>query len=998
MKNTNEKNKENIFESLNYAKNIYNKNTYPQQNNSNNILNSNQTQSLQTNLTHHTINASNINNINNSNGQISTYPSILHTYTKSNGNNSSTSNTIISNSNSPTDNLKVAIRIRPPLSREIEKNLPFRSIALANKENHSCSLLEYIGAELDEVGRQKEWISNPQMFQIHRFTFDEVFDIDSNQEEVYKVSAKPSVNSVLEGYNSTIFAYGQTGTGKTFTMEGFTYDQYDESRGIIPRTIEDIFAYIESNSNKDTKFIIRAAYLQIYNEMISDLLKPNNPNKNLNIREDKKKGLYVEHLSEWAVRSPSDIYSLLERGASCREVSNTNMNDVSSRSHAVFMIIVEQLISNLEINGKQITKIGKLNLVDLAGSERTRITGATGKQLEESKKINKSLSALGNVINALTDSKERKHIPYRDSKLTRLLENSLGGNCKTTMIATISPAQCSFNESLSTLNFAKRAKNIKNRPIVNEDIDHNALIHQYEKELRKIRMELEEKSKLIASNEKILELKNKEEKAKNDAIKAYEQASKQLFIERDEKQKLEAKIRLMNLQMIKGGEKISIEETPQFKNALEEKKYMLEKDFEQKLLEIEKEREQIEDSKSQVEAYNKLLYRQRDIMNNLTMSLKEKDNVINYNKKIISDLNKKIVELNNILQLRNDSIEEMEKLLDDNNIPHQKYSNINLAMPLISSKIARKKVYIPYEAEQNGKEFCDTTIPLLTSEEKIKELNDIVSYKDREISLLKKVSEKLFNNTNGDKNINEKFRQLQEENLQLNQKIAENNQMINLQRQENESLEDHYNAMEKIYHRTEKENLYLINIKENFISCLDNIIKKLDNGVYTTNKNINGINENNMQNLRTDLVNIFQIVLNHNDIEDEEEINNDEQIEDYNDNINDINENINLQKIKINDNNMHKQKSNNSKKNDKKMSWKEIGDNENYFKNTIKNSNTTVKFPTSNNNRQIKKKENISNNRVIHAHNESSGSEQYKNNNKKDTNSKNIKIKVVYKK
>ena len=152
--------------------------------------------------------------------------------------------------------------------------------------------------------------------------------LDSSQKDVYTISAKPAVNSVLEGYNSTIFAYGQTGTGKTFTMEGFTYNQFDESRGIIPRTIEDIFTYIESNSNKDTKFIIRAAYLQIYNEMISDLLKPNNPNKNLNIREDKKKGLYVEHLSEWAVRSPSDIYSLLERGAGCREVSNTNMNDL----------------------------------------------------------------------------------------------------------------------------------------------------------------------------------------------------------------------------------------------------------------------------------------------------------------------------------------------------------------------------------------------------------------------------------------------------------------------------------------------------------------------------------------------------------------------------------------------------------------------------------------------------------------------------------------------
>ena len=1012
MKNTNEKgrDKENTFEKLpsSYdSKNNYNKNTYTQQTNTNTILNSNNSPSLPNNMTHHTIITSNTNtsnNTNNNNNQISTYPSVLHAYTKSNGNNSSTSNTISFNNNninSSTDNLKVAIRIRPPLTREIEKNLPFRSIALANKEEHSCSLLEYIGAELDEGGRQKEWKTNPQMFQIHKFTFDEVFDIDSSQKDVYAISAKPAVNSVLEGYNSTIFAYGQTGTGKTFTMEGFTYNQFDEKRGIIPRTIEDIFTYIESNSNKDTKFIIRAAYLQIYNEMISDLLKSNNPNRNLNIREDKKKGLYVEHLSEWAVRVPSDIYSLLEKGASCREVSNTNMNDVSSRSHAVFMITVEQLISDLEINGRQITKIGRLNLVDLAGSERTRITGATGKQLEESKKINKSLSALGNVINALTDSKERKHIPYRDSKLTRLLENSLGGNCKTTMIATISPAQCSFNESLSTLNFAKRAKNIKNRPIVNEDIDHNALIHQYENELKKIKMELEEKSKLIASNEKILELKNKEEKAKNDAIKAYEQASKQLFIERDEKQKLEAKIRLMNLQMIKGGEKISIEETPQFKNALEEKKYLLEKDFEQKLLEIEKEREQIEDSKSQVEAYNKLLYQQRDIMNNLTISLKEKEDIINYNRKIISDLNKKILELNNILQLRNDSIEEMEKILDENHISHPKYSNMNLAVPIISSQISRNKIYIPYEAEQNGKEFCDTTLPLLTSEEKIKELNDIVSYKNKEISLLKKVSEKLFDNSNEGKNIKEKFKQLQEENLQLNLKITEKNQMINLQRQENESLEEHYNAMEQIYHRTEKENLNLINAKENFISCLDQIIKKLDNGLYNMDRSMSNYSENNMQNLRTDLVNIFQIVLNNNDDnEDDDNIKNNNNIYSYEDS-NEINSNYfsniiknDLQKSVMNNNNsINKQKSNNNK-NDKKISWKEIGE-ESYYKNSVKSYNTSVKFPMSSS-RHNKKKEN----NVIHGHNESAGSEQQKNTNfKKDTNSiKNIKIKVMPKK
>ena len=167
---------------------------------------------------------------------------ILHTYTKSNGNNNAQNN---NNNNSPRsntnstgsnniDNLKVAIRVRPPLPREIEKNLPFRAITLISKENHTCSLVEYLGGELDEAKRQLEWISNPKLFQLHRFTFDEVFDIGTSQEEIFNISAKPAVNSVLEGYNSTIFAYGQTGTGKTFTMEGFTYNNMDKTRGIIP--------------------------------------------------------------------------------------------------------------------------------------------------------------------------------------------------------------------------------------------------------------------------------------------------------------------------------------------------------------------------------------------------------------------------------------------------------------------------------------------------------------------------------------------------------------------------------------------------------------------------------------------------------------------------------------------------------------------------------------------------------------------------------------------
>ena len=195
----------------------------------------------------------------------------------------------------------------------------------------------------------------------------------------------------------------------------------------------------------------------------------------------------MEGLSEWAVRSPNEIYSLMQKGALSRATATTKMNDMSSRSHAVFIIIVEQMTTmpanqsehHNQANAnnyvdddapKQI-KVGKLNLVDLAGSERVRVTGATGKRLEESKKINQSLSCLGNVIAALTDQRPRAHIPYRDSKLTRLLEDSLGGNCKTTMMAMISPSSEGFGESISTLKFATRAKKIKNEARINEDVD-----------------------------------------------------------------------------------------------------------------------------------------------------------------------------------------------------------------------------------------------------------------------------------------------------------------------------------------------------------------------------------------------------------------------------------------------------------------------------------------------------------------------------------------------
>jgi kinesin family protein 3/17 len=259
----------------------------------------------------------------------------------------------------------------------------------------------------------------------HQFTFDHVYDQDASQETVYENSAKPAVMSTLLGYNAAMMAYGQTGTGKTYTMEGdrasmkarahgggagrLPGEPGDASasgteRGIIPRAIEDIFGHIKSDTSTRSKYLVRASYVQIYNEVISDLLKPERAN--LNIREDKKRGVFVDGLSEWVVRTPDEIYGLMEKGATQRTTGSTKMNELSSRSHAVFIIIVEN--SKLEEEPgrqelRQSFKVGKLNLVDLAGSERVRQSGATGVRLEETKKINQSLSALGNVIKALTD-------------------------------------------------------------------------------------------------------------------------------------------------------------------------------------------------------------------------------------------------------------------------------------------------------------------------------------------------------------------------------------------------------------------------------------------------------------------------------------------------------------------------------------------------------------------------------------------------------------------
>mmetsp|Transcript_77227 Transcript_77227/g.179104 ORF Transcript_77227/g.179104 Transcript_77227/m.179104 type:complete len:709 (-) Transcript_77227:358-2484(-) len=309
------------------------------------------------------------------------------------------------------------------------------------------------------------------------FVFDRVFRWDANQKEVYDYAAKPIINAVLRGFNGTVFAYGQTSSGKTYTMEGPDIEDKDY-QGVIPRMVWSIFDGIY-HADENIEFLVKVSIVEIYNERIRDLLDPTKDN--LKVHEDKARGVFIGEVTESYVGCEQEIFDAMRAGHYNRSMAVTNMNEHSSRSHLVFMLTIEQ--KNLHDRS---VKVGKLHLVDLAGSEKVAKTGASGERLDEAKNINRSLSALGNVINALTDKKST-HVPYRDSKLTRVLQESLGGNAKTSLIITCSPSNFNEQETVSTLRFGRSAKMIKNVVKVN-----------HERSAEELKLALEKKDFLVA--------------------------------------------------------------------------------------------------------------------------------------------------------------------------------------------------------------------------------------------------------------------------------------------------------------------------------------------------------------------------------------------------------------------------------------------------------------------------------------------------------------------
>ena len=500
------------------------------------------------------------------------------------------------------ESVKVVMRCRPLTQKEME-------------DQREC----IVNVDMDIGSIQ---VYNPQNIkELKSFTFDHTYDWRATQQLIFEQTALPILESIMEGYNGTIFAYGQTGTGKTYTMEG---NDNETDKGIIPRSIDWIFNNIKNYPAQ--QFLVRVSFVEIYNEEVRDLLSKTKRQK-LNVRE-KDKVFYVENVTVIPAENAQMTLDIMKAGRVNRATGATKMNPGSSRSHSIFSLTVES--STLDEQGEAHYKVGKLNLVDLAGSERQSKTESTGERFIEATKINLSLTCLGSVINKLVSGKQQ-YIPYRDSKLTMLLQDSLGGNTKTVMIANVGPADYNYDETLNTLWYAQRAKKIKNKPRINED-PKDALLRQYQEEIELMKKKLlamgkadlvmqisgnsgvgrniineekqiqkaiedmeNERRQFKAQSEaeinKIKEQKNKSEEEKKKLIEAIKKKNEENNNQKKEGEELLAKYKKIKGQMIKGDDTQKKVKEQEIEIKRQREELEIKKREEQRLKEIQEEKE-----------------------------------------------------------------------------------------------------------------------------------------------------------------------------------------------------------------------------------------------------------------------------------------------------------------------------------------------------------------------------------------------------------------------
>ena len=689
-------------------------------------------------------------------------------------------------SKSKIERVRVSIRIRP--FNEDEK-----------RRDPSCPL--------ENIDPKNNTLTIKREYDKKHFSYDHIFPMTTEQISIFETTSKEVVKSVLNGYNGTIFAYGQTGSGKTYTMVGNFDNQ--ETKGIIPRSFDYIFNEIKKD--KEHKYNIKISFIQIYLETIQDLLEPTN--KEIRIREDPEHGVYLEGVQWVKVNNTNECSQIFKNGEKNRITESTLMNASSSRSHAILIVKIEKNIilskekiaelskeSNEKIKAERVMTNSYLYLVDLAGSERVKKSKAINMRLEEAKKINYSLLILGNCIQSLTETKPT-YIAYRDSKLTRLLQESLGGNAKTSLIVTISPSGYNTDETISSLNFALRAMKVQNKPIINKSVDYQALCIKLQEDLDKLNDEytelkinydkLEEKYEKLKNGETLIEIQkkniqdniivdnnskntiniNKNSKKINNITNCHTENNNS--VNNEKKNKFEKEIK-----------KLEEYYNNLIKNKNEEYESLL-KDIDNILYEKEN---KIEGLINKNKEYKKQIQTNRDNINDLQ---KEKKDLMN----TISDLTNKLnfeIESKEIKSVEAHK-KELDKLylqiefLEQKIIPLENMNNLNNdSILLIKEKINNQINILKEEKNQLIKEKSDNSIKVSQNDIKIKLFNE--------------------EKNNIDKKINNNNNNLDEDRIIIfKNKKEEIDNLIEIKKEENNKIRDMQNYLIEKITRVEME-------------------------------------------------------------------------------------------------------------------------------------------------------------------------------------------------